>query len=212
MKTPNGTHDQKPTLSIQAAMQNLSRRMDVVLDAQEANGVINQTIPDELRFWIAADPLLADLYKQLQDARAHHTHIAERHGKYDPMSSVARDAEDSAESAFETRLIELRRDEDTKSQVAAMIAKALHDADQAETDAARARATWFWQAFARRRPGPAPARSGADHIFAIALGLMALQAIIDDANDSLSAMGESFSRAAKQRREEKLSRDFAACG
>ena len=212
MTTPNGTRDQKPTLSIQAAMQNLSRRMDVVLDAQEANGTLNQSLPDELRFWIAADPLLADLYKQLQDARAYNVRIAERHGQYDPMSSVAQDAKDSAESAFETRLIELKRDEDTQSQVAAMIAEALREAEHANTPAAQTRAPTFWKVFARPRPAPPPARRGPDHIFAIALGLMALQHIIDDANDSLSAMGESFTRAAKQRRGEKLTRDFAACG
>lgn len=63
--------------------------------------------------FIAVDPLLASLHKQHLEARARYGHLLAVNGKNDPMAEVAAIMADSAESAFLTRLIEVRRTGDT---------------------------------------------------------------------------------------------------
>jgi hypothetical protein len=60
--------------------------------------------------FIALDPLLAGLHKQMLNAQAQLKKLKKSNGKKDAMTAVAADMLDSARSAFETRLIELRRD------------------------------------------------------------------------------------------------------
>lgn len=61
--------------------------------------------------FLRLDPLLSDLNKQRLDARAYHKKVVAQQGADEPMSDVAADMADSAQSAFETRLIELRDDQ-----------------------------------------------------------------------------------------------------
>lgn len=59
----------------------------------------------------ALDPVAADLHKYHQDALKHCRDLAKLYGEDDPMAEVAADLADSAASALQTRLIELRADE-----------------------------------------------------------------------------------------------------
>jgi len=58
--------------------------------------------------FMAVDPLLASLHKQFVDAKARYGALVKSHGKRAPMTIVAADMTDSAESAFKTRLIEVK--------------------------------------------------------------------------------------------------------
>ena len=67
--------------------------------------------------FITIDPLLGALNKALLDARAQCTRVVEKHGAGAPMAEVALDMAESAESAFRTRLIEVRQDRKIRREV-----------------------------------------------------------------------------------------------
>jgi len=54
------------------------------------------------------DPLLGDLYKEYQDNKAQVQELEAVHGADDPMVEVAQDMRESAWSAVQTRLIEVK--------------------------------------------------------------------------------------------------------
>lgn len=74
-------------------------------------------IPED-RYWhmiqiyIAVDPLLASLYKQYCDTKDNLGRLVISHGSEDPMTEIAWDMHDSARSAVETRLNELKADKE----------------------------------------------------------------------------------------------------
>lgn len=80
-----------------------------------------QVVRTRFDAWTAIDPLLADLYKQFLDAQSYHRKVAKRHGAADPMATVAADMTDSAGSAFQTRLLEIRRDRSLRRRVLALL-------------------------------------------------------------------------------------------
>lgn len=81
-------------------------------------------IRTRIEAWTAIDPLLADLYKQFLDAKTYHRKVAGRHGSDAPMAIVASDMTDSAGSAFQTRLLEIRRDRSLRRRVLALLREA----------------------------------------------------------------------------------------
>ena len=62
----------------------------------------------ELDAFIQMDPLLAALNKDYRQSKAERQDIAQMFGNDDPMTEVARDKEDSAWCAMQTRYLELR--------------------------------------------------------------------------------------------------------
>lgn len=60
--------------------------------------------------FVSIDAVLGSLNKQLLDARLYREKAETRHGKDSPMAQIAVDMAASAESAFQTRLIEVRQD------------------------------------------------------------------------------------------------------
>lgn len=62
------------------------------------------------------DPLLADLYRQYLEAHRQFKSLSALRGKDDPMAEAARDWMDSAESAVQTRMIEVRQDRNIHSR------------------------------------------------------------------------------------------------
>ncbi len=67
---------------------------------------------DITKIFIRLDPVFASLYKQYTDANSMYETLVKTNGKDDPMAEVALDQRDSAESALETRTIELKGDRD----------------------------------------------------------------------------------------------------
>ncbi len=78
----------------------------------------------EVEAYMAVDPTLASLHKQYMDARRTRLRALEQQGEGSAMADIARDLEDSAQSAMETRMIELREDEIKRLMVERMMAHA----------------------------------------------------------------------------------------
>lgn len=91
------------------------------------NGLASTGLPEDaaemltsVQAFIAVDPLLASLHKQSVDAKARHGALIKSHGKHAPMTIVAADMSDSAESAFKTRLIEVKRNCELRARARAL--------------------------------------------------------------------------------------------
>lgn len=63
---------------------------------------------DEINAFCATDPLLSDLNKQYLDACRMHEQSAAEYGADDPMTEMAAIVKDSAHSALQTRLLEVK--------------------------------------------------------------------------------------------------------
>ncbi|MGZ9098033.1 MAG: hypothetical protein ACXW30_07045 [Micavibrio sp.] len=183
------------TASVQDIMAQMAGRMDTLLDASERTRTARETgiIPDELRFWMAVDPLLADLHKQFLDARANHISLTRQRGAKDPMADVANDMADSAQCAFETRLLELRRDEDSKAMVLALMRRAHQEHERDLSEQARAESAAFWRDFSHRKTGRAVSQ-GSDSFWMVMVGLMVLRQALKTTEEKLS-IAAIFSRA-----------------
>lgn len=197
--------------SITDTMAKMSSRMDDILDHASRQKIVDpDDLPAELQAFMAIDPLLADLHKQMVDARAHHTKLAKLRGPADPMTDVANDMMDSARTAFETRLLELRRQQDTKSRVLTMIKKSQDEAEADRVAEAQAKAHQFWTEFAinknRRVKSPV-----VDNTWLILAGILMMQGILDRATQ-VAGLSSDFGHASSRgRRSGDLKSRFAAC-
>jgi hypothetical protein len=191
------TRNQTP--SITQTMSRMALRMEAILEAQHRDNPALQEgeVRDELRFWIAVDPVLAHLHKQLQDAKRAQQMVVLRHGTGDVMSDVAADMKDSAETAFETRLLELKAQEDKQRTVDAMMKAAIEEEEREKTEAVQARSRAFWREFARPKGTSAAGTKGTQQYWYILFGLMVLQSLVSHTARELSAAYE-FGRAAKK--------------
>lgn len=91
-----------------------------------------------IQVYIRIDPLLADLFKQYQDARTQYKKIERERGENDPLADVTRDMADSARAAVTTRYIELDGDEEFQGTAATEAQKIkLLDSYSIENDAVR---------------------------------------------------------------------------
>lgn len=203
--------DQK-TASVQDIMAQMAGRMDSLLDASERTRTARETgiIPDELRFWMAVDPLLADLHKQFLDARANHIRLTRLRGAKDPMADVANDMADSAQCAFETRLLELRRDEDSKAMVLALMRRAHQEHQRDLSEQARVESAAFWRDFSRPKAAArtVPER-GTESFMMVFVGLLVLQEALKSAEKGLASV---FRRASHENDDSGFTRErLASC-
>jgi hypothetical protein len=168
--------------------------MDSLLDNHQRDLPTPQTTDShELRFWIAVDPLLADLHKQLVDAKSHRARVCARHGEDDAMTDIANDMADSAQCRVDTRLIELRRNEEAKAMVAALMRKAAVARQEESIEAVRQRNNAFWKDFAAPQPHRIR-KQATDAFWLMAISVLALRQSLQDANQKLS-IAMTFSRA-----------------
>lgn len=181
------------TLSLQDTMNDMARRMDALLDDHRRSNP-GDIASQDLRFWIAVDPVLADLHKLLVDAKAQRGRIASRHGNHDPMLDIACDMVDSAACAVETRLIELRQSDETRAAVAAIMQKALADKEEEQAEAERERSKRFWKDFAAQRDTSASKQADGS-LWMVLASLMLLRHNLDHADRMLS-IAAIFDRAA----------------
>jgi len=181
-------------VSLQETMNRMAGRMDSLLEDHQRDLPTPETTDShELRFWIAVDPLLADLHKHLVDAKSDRARVCARHGEDDPMADIANDIADSAQCAVDTRLIELRRNEESKAMVAALMRKSAVVRQQESIEAVRLRSNTFWKDFAAPQPHRIK-KQAADSFWLLAISLMALRQTLQDANHKLS-IAMTFSRA-----------------
>src|SRR6185295_4761325 len=82
---------------------------DMVQDPSGLGGERRKTLRESDAL-ATLDPVLAGLGKQRADANAHFARLLKSHGGDDPLTTVAADMLDSAQSAWETRLLELQQD------------------------------------------------------------------------------------------------------
>lgn len=153
----------------------------------------NIAAPQEIRFWIALDPVLADLHKHLVDAKAEMEFLSDRYGSDDPMAEVAADRVESAQCTVETRLIELRRNQEARAMVAAMISRAQALAHSESVERIRQKNNRFWKEFsAPRRPNAQ--KQASDSFWVMMASLAVLRESLSRTNTLLS-IASTFSRA-----------------
>jgi len=179
-------------VSLQETMNQMSRRMEGLLDeaAQNKDTPGGQSAPEagteDMRLWAAVDPVLAELQKHLADAKANMLSLQKRRGSKDPMTEVAKDVTDSAASAIETRLIELRQSAEKKAAVKALIIRELDEKFFAEREAERLHSKKFWAEFARPKGKQSGNKEANDSFLMVAASLMVLRHNLQRATNVLS--------------------------
>ena len=181
-------------VSLQETMNQMARRMEGLLDEADQNKEEATACEpkaeltagaEDLRLWMAVDPVLAELQKHLADARATMRSLQKQHGSKDPMAEVAGDVADSAASAVETRLIELRQCAEKKAALKALIIRELDEKFFAEREAERLYSKKFWAEFARPK-GKTTNKEANDSFLMVAASLMVLRHNLQRATKVLS--------------------------
>lgn len=98
------------SLSLSESLQHVISDVDVTAIVDERTYDRNDEL-DEINLYASFDPVLADLLKQYKDADGQASYLDSTFSQDDPMAEIAHDRKDSAWSAVQTRLIELRDDE-----------------------------------------------------------------------------------------------------
>lgn len=93
-----------------SSIQGIMKKIAVHVAALQEDRPVKMGVLTAMDAFVTIDPILGLLNKQLLDARHYFEKAKGRHGADSPMAQVAADMAASAESAFQTRLIELRRD------------------------------------------------------------------------------------------------------
>lgn len=117
------TGKMEQTASLQSIMNRMVGRLEqIVPDAVYADAGYDADWP-LLQIYIRLDPLLADLFKQYQDAQKQLDKLEKARGPDDPLTDVTRDMTDSARAAVLTRYIELQEDEEFQGSATATAQK-----------------------------------------------------------------------------------------
>ncbi len=104
--------------SLQDVMNTVARQLDALVPQQGRSG--SRDTLGELEIFASLDPLLGDLQRQYNDARYTRRTQEKMFGTDDPMGDVARDMEDSAWCAMQTRYMEVRGDRGMMREVQAI--------------------------------------------------------------------------------------------
>lgn len=123
---------------LQSIIKDMATRLDQHRTADD--GHAGMSMLTEIEAYIAVDATLARLYKEFADARLSRKRALEQHGAHSAFADIAADLEESAKSAMETRMIELRED----SIKRAMVERMMSHSQIATMDGYRAeRAQWY---------------------------------------------------------------------
>ena len=104
--------------SLQSIMNSMVSRLDSILPHQKDLPEGAHAEWPLIELFIKIDPVLADLFKQYQDAQNQLAGVIKERGPNDPMTDVTRDMADSAKTAVTTRYIELQEDEEFQGSAA----------------------------------------------------------------------------------------------
>ncbi len=123
---------------LQSIIRDMAARLDQHRSADDGHAGVSMLT--EIEAYMAVDATLARLYKEFADARLSRKRALEQHGEHSAFADIAADLEESAKSAMETRMIELRED----SIKRAMVERMLAHSQIATMDEYRAeRAQWY---------------------------------------------------------------------
>lgn len=100
-------------------MNAVVRQLDAIKSADRAAATPADPL-NELSIFASIDPLLADLQRQYKDARYMRRKQEKEFGRDDAMAEIARDSEDSAWCAMQTRYMEVRSDRDLMREMQAI--------------------------------------------------------------------------------------------
>jgi len=84
--------------------------------------------------YAALDPVFNELHKACLKARTQHKHLVNLRGEDDPMTEVASDRQDSAKSARDTRLIELKEQNEIRLRVRELMKAAREEIEEERTE------------------------------------------------------------------------------
>lgn len=106
---------------LNSIMQDMAVRLEGLQDEDHgySGGLLS-----EVEAYKAVDSTLARLHKEFLDCRRNRLRALEQQGEGSAMADIARDLADSAQSAIETRIIELREDPIKRMMVERMMAQA----------------------------------------------------------------------------------------
>ena len=102
--------------SLQDLMNRMAGRLDDILPDDLQDMPVDRDWPF-IHLYLGSDPVLAQLYKQYCDARDRLSCLRKEFGRDDAMADIAADMKDSAHSAVETRLLELKDGREAQGQV-----------------------------------------------------------------------------------------------
>ena len=105
--------------SLQSIMNRMVNRLEDIMPADVYADLASGAEWPMIEVYVRLDPLLADLFKQYQDARNQYITIERERGPNDPLADVTRDMADSAHAAVTTRYIELQADDEFQGSAAA---------------------------------------------------------------------------------------------
>lgn len=144
----NLTANNKEDRSLQTVMNEMAQRIDTLLPAEKNSRLSHEQKIAEIQVYRTIDPLLSDLCKEYEDIKEQHKTLLKLNGKDDPMCEIAADMLESACSAVDTRMIELKEDKKIVARAALRRQKMLEEEKLAEEQAKQARLkrqTEFWQ-------------------------------------------------------------------
>lgn len=107
---------------LQGIIRDMAARIDSYHVGDEQSG--HRGLLSEVEAYMSVDSTLASLYKQYLDARSNRVRALQQAGEDSAMAAIARDLEESAQSAIETRMIELRADKLKRMNAEHMLAEA----------------------------------------------------------------------------------------
>ena len=108
--------------SLNTIMNQMVARVDALLPPDKRIEFQHKEWP-LIELYIRIDDVLAELFKQYQDALNRVNALAKISSKHDPLLDVTRDVLDSAKAAVTTRYIELQEDEEFQGTAASEVQK-----------------------------------------------------------------------------------------
>ncbi len=184
---------------LQSIIKDMAARLDQHRTVDDGHAGVSMLT--EIEAYMAVDATLARLYKEFADARLNRHRAWEQHGKHSAFADIAADLEESAKSAMETRMIELREDSIKRAMVERMMAHA----HIATMDSYRAeRAQWYAERqatyYAEERYGDALAakrrQEGEDSFLSLMVVWWMMRQMVQQTQARLS-LAHSFARALK---------------
>jgi hypothetical protein len=193
----------KPTLSLQEAMNEMVRRLGA--DQSGRDGAARKEAAAEKRVrplneaeaYAGLEPVMGQLYKQYLDAQAAHQKVVDKHGPDSPMTIVAGDMTDSARSAVETRLIELKENRALAALAAIRMQEDFEESWRRKRKEQKAIDAFYEDE--RRRLADRARKAGEDGYFMALMLMMLLNASLQAARRNLS-IAAAFSTATRAER------------
>ena len=121
--------------SLEKIMAEMAGRLDAT-QPMSALAKSSRDIVEDALDQMPTDPILSALHKEYQEAKNAHRQLVQSNGIDDPMTEVAADMLDSARSAVQTRMLELK---EWREQEIKEISEVRQRRQKAEFDAARLR-------------------------------------------------------------------------